>query len=86
MPRYVFENTETGDQFELEMSYDELKSYLTDNPNHQQIFKMNIADSVIIGVTKPPADFSKHVLGRVKEMPGADKSKIEKRWTIPREV
>jgi len=86
MPRYTFENTETGEQFEIEMPYSELSSYLNENKNIHQIFKMNIADSVSIGVTKPPSDFQKYVLGRVKAMPGADKNKIEKRWAINKEI
>jgi hypothetical protein len=48
---------------------------------------MNVVDPVGIGVTKPPADFQKHVLGRIKEaVPGTSKKAIEKRWHIPKEI
>lgn len=86
MPRYAFEDTKTGEQFEMDMSYDELQPFLNTYPELQQIFKINIADSVSIGVTRPPVDFQKYVLDRVKAMPGANKSAIEKRWVTPKEV
>ena len=83
---YSFEDNETGEEFELEMSYDELMMFLKDNPGVSQTFRMNIGDSIRLGVTKPPSDFSKYVLGRVKEMPGANKATIEKRFHIPKEI
>lgn len=86
MPRYAFEDTETGEQFEMDMSYDELQPFMNTYPNLQQIFKLNIGDSVSLGVTRPPVDFSKYVLDRVKAMPGANKKALEKRWVTPREV
>jgi hypothetical protein len=86
MPRYAFEDTKTGEQFEMDMSYDELTPFLNHNPELQQVFKINIGDSVSMGITKPPVDFQKYVLNRAKAMPGANKNTIEKRWTIPKEV
>ena len=45
-----------------------------------------MVDPVNIGVTKPPSDFQKYVLGRVKEkMPGAT-AVANKRWDIPKEI
>ena len=87
MPIYSFEDTETGEEFELEMTYDQLKVFLEANPRFNQTFRMNLVDPVGIGVTKPPSDFQKYVLGRVKEtVPGANKNTLEKRWHIPKEV
>lgn len=86
MPVYSFEDTETSEEFELTMSYEELKQFLEDNPKVNQTFRMNIVDPVGIGVTKPPSDFQKYVLGKVKQVPGADKNRIEKRWHIPKEI
>ena len=84
---YSFIDTDTEEEFELEMPYDELKGFLEANPKYNQTFKMNLVDPVGIGVTKPPVDFQKHVLGRIKEaVPGANKSVIEKRWQIPKEI
>lgn len=84
---YSFEDTETGEEFELDMTYDQLKEFLIDFPNLNQTFRMNLGDPVGLGITKPPSDFSKYVLGRVKEaVPGAKKDVLEKRWHIPKEV
>lgn len=87
MPIYTFRNTTTGEEYTDMMSISSKEKYLVENPHIEQVITSpNIADSVSIGVTRPPVDFQKHVLGRVKAMPGADKNKIEKRWTIPKEV
>ena len=84
---YSFIDTETEEEFELEMSYDELKGFLEANPNLNQTFRMNIVDPVGAGISKPPSDFQKYVLGRVREKaPGANKAALEKRWHIPKEV
>lgn len=84
---YSFEDTETGEEFEVSMTYEQLKEFLVDFPNLNQTFRMNLGDPVGLGITKPPSDFSKYVLGRIKEAtPGAKKDVIEKRWHIPKEV
>lgn len=85
MPVYSFHDTETDDEFELTMSYDELKQFLVDNPKVNQTFRMNLGDPIRMGVQKPPSDFSKYVLGRVKEAHPLGKA-IERRHTIPKEV
>jgi hypothetical protein len=86
MPVYTFEDIETQEQFDLVMSYDELEEFLKNNKQVNQVFKMNIVDPAGIGVSRPPADFQKYVLGKVKQMPGADKGQFEKRWSIPKEI
>lgn len=83
---YTFEDKETQEQFELSMSYDELLSFLEENKNVHQIFRMNIVDPVGIGVSKPPSDFQKYVLGKVKQVPGAQSDVMEKRWQIAKEI
>jgi len=86
MPRYTFENTKTGEQYELTLSYDDMIKYLENNKNVNQIFKMNIVDPAGIGVSKPPSDFQKYVLGKVKAAnPHAD-AVASKRWDIPKEI
>lgn len=82
---YSFIDTETEEEFELEMSYDELKGFLEANPNLNQTFRMNLGDPIRMNITKPPSDFSKYVLGRVKEAHPLGKS-IERRHTITKEV
>jgi uncharacterized protein YnzC (UPF0291/DUF896 family) len=86
MPIYSFQNKTTGEEFEEQMSMDELDKYLKKNKHIRQILtKINVVDPVGIGVTKPPSDFQKYVLGRVKEAPGAASSAIDRRWGAKRE-
>lgn len=86
MPIYSFVNKNTGDEYDLTLTYDEMIKYIEDNPDVNQVFRMNLVDPVGIGITKPPADFMKNVIGKVKELPGANHAAIEKRWTIPKEL
>lgn len=85
MPTYHFKNKNTEEQFEDFMSISAKEKYLEENPHIEQLLTaLNLVDPVGIGVTKPPSDFSKYVLGRIKETnPLGDK--LEKRWTIQRE-
>lgn len=86
-PTYSYLNTETNEEFDVKMSMSEVDDFEEKNPQYQRVYvKTNIVDPVTAGVTKPPADFTKHVLGRVANMPGADKNKIYKRWHPPKEV
>ena len=86
MPVYTFEDKDTQEQFEITMLYDDLETFLKDKPQLNQVFKMNIVDPVGIGVSKPPVDFQKYVLNKVKHVPGAQTDVIEKRWQIAKEV
>jgi hypothetical protein len=85
MPVYSFEDKDSGDEFEITMSYDEMMKFLGDNPQVNQTFRMNIGDPIRLGVTRPPTDFSKYVLGRVKETNPLGKA-VERRYTIPKEI
>lgn len=81
MPTYSYLNKETDERVDLIMSMAEMDAFERDNPHMQRLYEqMNIVDPVAIGVTKPPSEFTRDVLGRVANMPGADKSKIYKRW------
>jgi hypothetical protein len=86
MPVYSFQNKQTGEEYELTMSYDDLEQYLQNNTEVNQTFRMNLVDPVGIGVTKPPVDFQKHVLGRIKSSVPNAEAVANKRWDIPREV
>lgn len=87
MPIYTFRNKKTGEEYTEMMSIAAKETYLKENKDIEQAITVpNFCDSVSIGVTKPPVDFQKHVLSRVQAVPGAQKSQIEKRWTIPKEV
>lgn len=86
MPQYTFENTETNETYDMSMSYDDMIQYLKDNPKINQVFKMNLVDPVGIGVSKPPSDFQKYVLGKVKAANPHSEAIASKRWDIPKEV
>jgi hypothetical protein len=84
MPTYQFKNKDTGQEFEDFMSISSKEKFLEENQNIEQVLTaLNIVDPVGIGVTRPPSDFSKYVLGRIKET--APGPALEKRWTIQRE-
>lgn len=85
MPRYTFENKDTGEEIDCEFSISEMESFLSNNPNYRFVFKtVNIADAVRIGVKKPPSDFQKFVLGKVAASNKG--AKVEKRWQINKEI
>lgn len=86
MPRYTFVDPTTKKEYDVTMSFDDLEKFKKHFPDHEQVFKMNVVDPIRIGVTKPPADFQKYVLERVKQSPGADKVNMNKRWTAPKEI
>ena len=85
MPNYSFRNKTTGEEYEISLSMSEREEYLSSNPDIEQILtRVAVADPVRLGVTKPPSDFSKYVLGKVKEtnpLGGA----VERRHNITRE-
>lgn len=87
MPYYSFEDLKTKEIFELEMKIAELDPFLKKNKKKlRQVFvKMNTGDPWLLGVSKPPSDFSKYVLGKVKHnVPGAD---IERgRYHVAKEI
>lgn len=87
MPNYSYKNKVTGEEIIVNMSMAEHETYLDDKPDWEQmIIAANFVDPVSIGVTKPPADFQKYILGRVKSaVPGAS-AVGNKRWDIPKEI
>lgn len=87
MPIYTFRNTKTNEEYTEMMSISSKETYLKENPHIEQVITVpNFADAVSIGVTQPPSDFQKHVIGRIKEVPGANRYTTEKRWHVPKEV
>jgi hypothetical protein len=86
MPIYTIENTKTGECKDITVSYEDLEKLLLKKKYLRRVFKpIMIVDPVGIGVTKPPSDFQKYVLGRVKEKTGGS-AIANKRWTIPKEI
>ncbi len=85
MPKYNFINKDTNETYELWCSIAEMEQHTKDNPNVEQVIGVpNIGDPVKIGVSQPPRDFQKYVLGKVKHKNPL--GSVENRWTIPKEV
>jgi hypothetical protein len=86
MPIYSYVNTQTNEEVDLTMSMSEMDEFEKTNTHMRRVYdRMNIGDSVALGVTKVPSDFSKYVLGKVEKVAGADKGKLYKRWDKARE-
>lgn len=85
MPTYTFENKKTGEISDIIMSISEYDAYVKKNKHMRHILKpIGIADPIKLGITKPPADFQKYVLGKIKAK--NPHGSVEKRWTINKEV
>jgi len=85
MPTYDFINEETGETFEMQMSIADMEKYLKKNKHIKQaVTRMTLGDSVRLGITKPPADFQKGVIGRMKEKVHGNNLKNSK-FNVPRE-
>lgn len=79
MPIYDIKNKDTGDIEEKFMTISEYEQYKIDHPNEEQVFTtMNFADSVSLGIKKPPREFQEGVIERIKRnTPGHN---IQSRW------
>lgn len=87
MPIYTVENIKTGDNEDVNMSYDDLEKLLAENKHLRRVYKpVMIVDPTGIGVSKPPVDFQKHVLGKIKAANPGSTAIGNKRWTIPKEI
>lgn len=86
MPNYSYTNEKTGEEETLTMSISEMEEFEKNNPHMSRIFgSMTVVDPVIAGVTKPPVDFQKFVLGKVKAKNPHNEIR-DRRWTIPKEI
>jgi hypothetical protein len=69
------------------MTMAEHEEFTKNNPQLQQVLRnFTMVDPVNIGVTKPPADFQRHVLGRIKAAVPEASAIGNKRWSIPTEI
>ena len=86
-PNYTWMDKETGEEFTNTMTMAEHEEFTKNNPHLQQVLRnFTMVDPVNVGITKPPSDFQRHVLGRIKEaVPGAA-AIANKRWGIPKEI
>ena len=79
MPIYSIKNIETGEITEKMMSITEWERYKQEHPNEQQHFtSMHFADSISLGIKKPPSDFKEGVIDRIKR--ANPLHKMESRW------
>lgn len=85
MPTYTFEHKESGEVVDKIMRMSEREKWLEDNPEYQQIHTSvpALGDGVRLGITKPPSDFQKYIIGKVAQMPG---SNINSKFGIPKEI
>ena len=87
MPNYTYRNKITNEEMTVQMTMAEHDTYLNDKPDWEQIIQSAVVvDPVNIGVTKPPSDFMKYVLGRVQEKTPGASAVANKRWHIPKEI
>ena len=67
MPMYTFEDTESGETFDMLMKISDKEKYLAKNPNIKQVITApNLNFGGVGDRTKPPSGF-KDVLSRVAE-------------------
>ena len=87
MPNYTFRNKETNEEITVNMSMAEHDTYLNDKPDWEQIIQSaTVCDPWTIGVSKPPSDFTKYVLGKVKAKTAGADAVGTGRWNIPKEI
>lgn len=85
MGYYTYYDPKNKERFTLTMSIADMEEYEADHPHLERVFDtMNVIDPTGAGISRPPADFQKFVLGKVKA--NHPKGSVEKRWTIPKEV
>lgn len=86
MAVYTFRNKKTGEEYDITMPMSEISEFENKNTHLERVYsKMNIVDPVGIGITRPPSDFSKYVLGKVKAAnPHTEIG--NRRWDIKKEV
>jgi hypothetical protein len=67
MPNYDILHKPTGEVTERFMTISQLETFLAENPDYEVTFlKMNIGDPVVLGVHRPPSDFTNHVLAPIE--------------------
>lgn len=68
MPVYDVRDKNTGEVTEMFMSISEWETFKKENPDKEQYFtNMHFADSVSLGIKKPPSDFKEGVIDRIKQ-------------------
>lgn len=86
MTTYVFKNVETEEIVEHVMKMSEYDEFVKNHPELERYHgdaEILFIDEVRLGRKKPPEDFTKYVLGRIKEK--NPHNNMESRWETPRE-
>jgi len=91
MPIYPLKNTETEEIFEKSLKIAEYEIYMQENPHIQRYYEMGnfalVADPTRLmdcSSSKPPSDFQKYILGRMKSsIPGNTLS--DRKFQVPKE-
>ena len=87
MPIYNLRNKKTKKTYTEMMKWDDLQTLLKENPHLEQLppDTLNIGDAIRLGIKKPPSDFQKYVLGRIKAR--HPKGNVERKFgSIPKEI
>jgi len=68
MPIFNIYDKKKKKHFTELMKWDDLQTLLKENPHYEQVPPdvVNVGDSIRLGIKKPPADFQKYVLGKIK--------------------
>lgn len=67
MPNYDFKNKKTGEVVEKFLTIAAMEQFLVENPDWEITFlKMQVGDPVVLGVHRPPSDFTNHVLAPIE--------------------
>lgn len=86
MPVYTYRNKKTGKTKDLTMKISEMVEFEKTHPNEERVYDaVNVVDPLGIGVSKPPSDFTKHVLGRIKSNTPHN-SIGDGRFSVPKEI
>jgi hypothetical protein len=87
MPTYTFKHKDTGEVTEKVMRISEHAAFVADHPEMEQVHLEPpiLGDPVRLGITQPPADFQRGIIGRMRDrLPGAT-ALHKTKFKIPRE-
>lgn len=92
MPTYEMRNKETGEIFDIKMSYKDLDQYFNDNPHIERYHSAEnlpiFSDGVRMntpGTGKPDSAFEKYVINRIAETVPGNTIKKTHKTRIPKE-
>jgi hypothetical protein len=87
MPIYQFINNDTNEEFDLIMTIAERDEFVKNNPACiQQFTSLNIGDPVRLGITKPPPEFMRGVIGRMQDSIPKNRLKDTTKFQVPKEI